>query len=403
MKNSTKILGIFLAIILIIILILLFIAKAYIDSKSSGFNNTFNDLPFNNLNLDNNDKFDNKNKDDFSGEFAENILFMIELDNLSNLKSFEDLFFTKADEYIRNNTDFNITDKKEKVLGSISKDFKITTKCTNAVIIFSDNEKPKISYKFYSKKQMEIKPVKFNNSRLEILSDYPDKNIRTNDRTILFAFIIIPSSYSNFTLKSGISSLQLKADSINIQNRFEFNTYASIVNLKIAKINAAEIAFDFSATKNLLQFENIISKNKISIKLNASKSEIISNLLKAKDLIIDYNASNSLINAFDLDVNSSIEIKENAGKYQYNFTNLASYPSSFTYKSNMTASIFKCVNLTNFFIKSKSNASSVQIRHDGNIDKFVSDFNFGTNKIDEKNLLNINLELNISHCEFIFE
>lgn len=397
MKNSTKILGIFLAILLIITLILLFIAKAYIDSKSSDLNNIFNDLNFNNLN------FDNNNKNDFTGEFLDNILFLIELDNLNNLQSSEDQFFAKADQFIRNNTDFNITDKKEEILGSISKDFEITTKYTKAVIIFSDNEKPKISYKFYSKKQMGIKPVKFINSRLEILSDYPDKNLRTNDRTILFAFIIMPSIYNNFTINTGKSSLQLLAESINIQNRFELKSYASELNLKISKLNTTDIAINFSASKNLFQFENIISKNKFSIKLNASKSEINTSLLKAKDLIIDYNASNSLINAIDLNINSSIEIKENAGKYQYNFENLASYPSSFKFKLNMTASTLKIKNLKSFFIKSKTNASSVQIRHDGNIDKFVSDFNFGTNKIDEKNLLRINLELNMSHCEFIFE
>ncbi len=390
MKNSTRILGIFLAVILIIGLVLLFVAKAYLDSKDTGFKFIPHSIrPFYH-NIDN---------------FKNAASFQVNLNDLNNLNAIEDQFFQEADSFIKSSTSFPISEKNELSLENVIKDFNLTLNLTKAVLIFSDKEKPKISYKFYTKISGIDNPVIFTSDKLEILENLSKKDYNFDDEMYLFAFIILPTKYSNLKFESNASNIQIASEKIDISNLFEMDANASDISEKILNLTSNQIQLNFSASENSFESEQIIAKNSFSYKLNASKSEISTNLLKTENLSFDFNASNSVLNAKKLDISSTIGIKENAGNYTIISENFTNFPSSFNYKSNMTNSIFQVKNCPNFFVKSKTNAASVKIRYQGQTHSFSSDFelNSDQNKIDEKNLLKVNLDVNMGNVELIFE
>lgn len=390
MKNSTRILGIFLALILIIGLVMLFVAKAYIDSKDT----SFKFFPYNNYSF-------YRNIDNLKS--AAN--FQVNTNDLNNLNEIEDQFFQKADQFITSSTNFSIKEKEELNIDNIDKNFTISTNLTKAVLIFSDKEKPKVSYKFYTKISGINNPVVFNNDKLGFLEDLNKRSYTINDEIYLFAFIVLPTKYQDLKFESNATSIQIAADKIDISNLFEVDMNAADVNIKILSLTSNNLKLDASASSSKIETEKIIANDSFSYKLNASKSNIDAKIIKTKNLSLDLNASESIINATQLDISSSINIKENAGNYKILSGNFINYPTSFNYKSNMTNSVFQVKNCPNFLVKSKTNAASVNVRYNGQTHKFSGDFelNSDKNKIDEKNLLKVNLDVNMGNIEFIFE
>lgn len=387
MKNSTKILGIFLASILIIGLILLFVAKAYIDSK----NNNFLNIPLNkNIIL---------NKDNV----IKNIIsFNVNLDNIDNLKNIENEFFIKSDEFIKNSTEFTIQEKREIQIDNISKDFEINLNLTKAVIIFSDKEQPKISYKYYSDIKIIDNPTTFNKDKLSTLEEYSKKYYNFDHQVYFFAFIILPSQFDNLKIIANASNIQIACNNLEISNLSKIENNAVDISYKIKNLIVNNLELNLSATSAKFEVDQILAKNSFSYKLNASKSEINSYQIKTKDLIFDFNASESIINVKEFSISSNFNLKENAGNYRISSERFLNYPSTFIYKANMTNSVFNIKNCESFKIKSNTNAASVKVRYNGQTHQFNGDFELSSEKIDEKNLLKVNLDLNMGNIEFIF-
>ncbi|MEJ5273271.1 MAG: hypothetical protein WH035_04015, partial [Spirochaetota bacterium] len=174
------------------------------------------------------------------------------------------------------------------------------------------------------------------------------------------------------------------------------------ISYKIKNLIVNNLELILSVTSAKFEVDQILAKNSFSYKLNASKSKINSYQIKTKDLIFDFNASESIINVKEFDISSNFNLKENAGNYRISSERFLNYPSTFIYKANMTNSVFNIKNCESFKIKSNTNAASVKVRYNGQTHQFNGDFELSSEKIDEKNLLKVNLDLNMGNIEFIF-
>lgn len=391
MKNSTKLLGIFLVSILIISLIFLFVVKAYLDSKSG--------VKFPSVII---------NKNLFSnGEnlFNDKLKFKTDISDLSNLTSIENKFFNQADEFITNNTQFKLKDKTEYQVNSLNNINKININLTKGICIFSDKATPKISYKLYTNDLSIKNPVQIINNKIGILDESFSKNYKINDDIYLFVFMILPTKYENLDFDINISNIQIWADNLDVSKIFKLNQNASSIDANLLKVKALNGQIEISASDSYINSELMIFEETLSIKINASKSQIKSKLIKSKNLVFDFNASDSLIDAYDFNISSEINIKENAGKYIVNCERFLSFPSIFTYKANMTDSSFTVKNCKDFYVKSKLNAGNISIKYNGEIHKFSGGFELSSNKnkSDAKNLLNINLDVNMGNLNLNFE
>lgn len=396
MKNSTKILGIFLALILIIILISLFIAKAYIDSKdisTSSFEINKNFLP------------------DFSDEFEKQINFDFELSEIKgdkNIEQIEDEFFKKADNYISKNTKFEIVEKKQIPISSLEKDLTLNINITKALIVFSDSSKPKISYKFYYNKEF-TEPIKVFNDKILFLDKMLDKKLDKKDNLkeniYLFAFVILPNKYNNLYIDSNVSSINIFSEKLETQNLFNIKANASKLDIESKSLNATNGEFELTASKMDLESNDINFSNLTLFKLNASKIDFQSNSLNTNYLNLDFNVSTADIEAENLSINSQLEINENASKLNFETNNFKNFPKTFNYKANVSTSYFSIKNCKAFSIKSKVKSSNIYINQNDETHRFTSDFelDFNPNKIDEKNILKINIDSNMTKIEFDFD
>ncbi len=388
MKNSTKILGIFLAAIFIIFLALLFMAKFYIDSRSSSLP-TIDSLKQQLLN--------------FSNQKLPEIDFEVKLDDLKNLDKLESDFFTKADQYIKDKTNFEPKNKNEINLNSVNKSFKIDIKLSYTILIFSDSTKPKISYKFYSKKNKNINPIETSGDNINF---YPTitNDMFNNDDLYLFAFIILPSSFEELKIDSNRSLIQILTQKLFSKYKIESYFNASKTEIISEEFLSKIGYFDFNASEGQFNIGKIDFESYFFTKLNASRFSLQSDSIKTKDLKLDFNASNSFISIKKIDISSSARIFENTGKYTIKTEEFINYPSIFTYRSNMTTTTFEIKNCKDFYIKSRLNASSVSINAKQQIQNFSSNFELKSrDKIDEKNILNINFDINMSKLEIIFQ
>jgi len=377
MKKSTKILGIFIVSILLLSLIALFIAKAYIDSKSE----TLSSMRYNITNFWKTGQ-----------NFYSKLNYKVDIDDLNNIKKIENSFFEQSDNFIKNNTRFNIKQKEELILtNNIGKELNFLVNATKAVYIFSDNEIPRITYKFYTNNDWIKEPVKIDklSNSVSILKDiYFNK---FNDEIYMFAFIVLPAKFNFLNLESNISSIQIGFSKLLILDTFNIDSDTSNIDIQSKEIFGNKFELDIDASNIDLNIERINCNNSILIDMDASNLTINSKFLKVDELKFDFDASNSKISSNEVEIKSLIDYEEDAGNCSIIFEKFLVYPSNFTINSNASKTFFEFKNCQSFFIKGNINGALTAIKTNGQTNKFASDFELkSNNKIDEKNILKIN-------------
>ncbi|HQQ19933.1 MAG TPA: hypothetical protein PK520_07575, partial [Exilispira sp.] len=156
MKNSTKILGIILAVILILMLVAIFSIKAFLDSKQDNSKSSKNW----NFNFDNLDIFNNPTKGSsaFSNLDSISVISAGEtISSLDDVQSIENKFFTLVDEKAGEFPE--LIEENKLLVDKINKDYSIKLNACKFVCIFTDAEKPYIKYRIYSNAKNIKNPV----------------------------------------------------------------------------------------------------------------------------------------------------------------------------------------------------------------------------------------------------
>lgn len=373
MKKSTRILGIFLTTIVIILLISLFVAKAYLDSQSSKYPS----ITIRKHNFSNN-----------IFNYFKEIDFKVSVDDLDNISKIEEDFFMQADQFITEKTSLKPTAKTELDLTQIKDKAYMEINSAKAIIIFSNKIKPKLSYKYYvfnnGANNNKENPVEISSNNIKVLHYDMDKNYLSYADKIIFLFIVLPENLIELYLNNNACSIQIACGTMKINNDFTIDSNASNI---VANIN------------------NLKIDNMFKLKINATNLDFNIDILNSKELNFDFNASNSKIYTKELGITSSIRFKDNAGSYQFITENLKIVPDSFYYKANTSNSLLEFQNFNNFAINSELNASSFELKYNGETHRFTSDFSINSNisKSNGKDILKMDFDINVSKINLIFE
>ncbi|HQM89400.1 MAG TPA: hypothetical protein PLI56_04630 [Exilispira sp.] len=363
MKNSTKILGIILAVILILMLVAIFSIKAFLDSKQDNIKSSKNW----NFNFDNLDIFNNSTNGSSALSNLDSISVISAGETISSLddvQSIENKFFTLVDEKAGEFPE--LIEENKLLVDKINKDYSIKLNACKFVCIFTDTEKPYIKYRIYSNVKNIKNPVKMRADEISLLSEnfYDNKgfSINFNKTTLVFAFIVLPKSYSNLRFSVNACSGEIIQSNLSIDENLTLNSNASKLNIFLQKVEARNLIFSCDAGLNDFNIDEMNVKNNISFETNTGKYNI-------------------LINKFIV-VPEQIKLENNAGSL------------------SLVSPSVKA-----FDIDADVSAAAVTVSHNERDDTFSSNFRLTENSknLDEKNIFHLNLDVSAGKITLAFE